>query len=204
MELGMDQGHLIVVIVDPMDSSMDSVLPFFVFKSPEDVFREFFGSDPFADIFDVHDNLHHSTGTSSHHHHHRGHHRSSHRSSPTSRRSHSHHPSSTHHHRSNGGQVNRHDPFAPGFNPFAGLGFTGFGSSTAFPSIFSHHDFFNDSNFTAVDGVANGRTSSMMPGPGGQSSFTSFSSTSTLSGPGVKRTSTSTRFVNGVKIETRR
>lgn len=162
---------------------------FFVFKSPEDVFREFFGSDPFADIFDVHDNLHHQTGA----HHHRGH-RSSHRSSPTSRRSHSHHPSS-HQHR-----VNRHDPFAPGFNPFAGLGFAGFGSSSAFPSIFSHQDFFNDSNFAAVH---NGHST----GGAGNTSFTSFSSSSTLSGPsgaGVKRTSTSTRFVNGTKIETRR
>lgn len=165
---------------------------FFVFKSPEDVFREFFGSDPFADIFDVHDNMHHSTGA----HHHRGH-RSNHRSSPTSRRSHSHHPSS-HHHRSSNGQVNRHDPFAPGFNPFAGLGFGGFGSSAAFPSIFSHQDFFNDSNFAAVN---NGQHSS--GGAGHSSSSTSFSF-SGQNGGAVKRTSTSTRFVNGVKIETRR
>ncbi|RWS06368.1 dnaJ subfamily B member 6-like protein, partial [Dinothrombium tinctorium] len=100
----------------------------FFFRDPEEVFREFFRGDPFADFFGRGNNRHNGSSTA----------------------------------------VNTRDPF--GFSPFAGFGFGGFGAF--------------DQNFTSFS------TST---------SFNDFSSR-----PCVKKTSTSTRFVNGRKIETKK
>lgn len=123
------------------DSSFDDFTPFFQFsfRNPEDVFREFFGGDPFADFFG--NNL-----------------------------------DGKNHNGSSGGLRTR-DPFQ---GPFQGSGFA-FGS---FPFLFNDmHSGFPD--FT--------------------SSFNSTVSTaSSTPSVGVKKTTTSTRFVNGKKIETKR
>jgi len=99
----------------------------FVFRDPEDVFREFFGGDPFADFF--------------------------------------------------GPVMNRNTAIQDSFLGFPrGFGF-GFGG---FPDFYG-----NDGGFTSF------------------SSHT-FSNMSAPTGPGVRKTSTSTRFVNGRKIVTKK
>lgn len=122
------------------DDDFDMGFSFFTFRDPEEVFREFFGGTPFADLFGE---LH---------------------SSGHRRRNRNSHPSNA---------LSSHI-----FNPF-GLSLGG--------NIMD--DFF-------------------APGPG---SFTSISSLNTTFANGaggananVKRTSTSTRFVNGKKITTKR
>lgn len=104
----------------------------FSFRNPEDVFREFFGGDPFADFF-----------------------------GPSSDRK-----------NQNGTGLRTRDPFQS-------LGF-GFGN---FPQLFANdiHSGFPD--FTT--------------------SFNTTVSTG-VSAPSIRKTSTSTRFVNGVKIETKK
>lgn len=173
----------------------------FVFRNPEDVFREFFGSDPFADFFNTnHHNSHHSV----HHPHHHGSHHPHRSSSPqTSSPTHkgskssknnkkSSHKSNGHHNRSSPSQLSRREDmgqhpngFGFGFGPFfGGLGMMSHG----YPDMFD-------------------------AGGSGFSDFTTFSSSSSMSGfggntngtnAGIKKTSTSTRFVNGKKIETRK
>lgn len=103
----------------------------FSFRNPEDVFREFFGGDPFADFF-----------------------------TPTDRKN------------QNGGGLRTRDPFQS-------LSF-GFGT---FPQLFANDIQGGFPDFTT--------------------SFNATVSTSS-NAPTVRKTSTSTRFVNGVKIETKK
>ncbi|CAL8073357.1 unnamed protein product [Orchesella dallaii] len=106
----------------------------FKFRTPEEVFRDFFRGDPFADLFDLHFGNHHSTRDNIHH-------------------RHSHH----------GG------PIQSIFSPF------GFGSGGMSLDLngFGLTDDFD--NWTAGSNVGN-----------------------------IKKTSTSTRFVNGKKIVTKK
>lgn len=106
----------------------------FKFRTPEEVFREFFRGDPFADLFDLHFGNHHSTRDNIHH-------------------RHSHH----------GG------PIQSIFSPF------GFGSGGMSLDLngFGLTDDFD--NWTAGSNTGN-----------------------------IKKTSTSTRFVNGKKIVTKK
>jgi len=128
----------------------------FVFRNPEEVFREFFGSDPFADFF----------GPSLHSHNHlrHGHHKSG--KSNCNR-----HGSSSLNHR------RMEDPFFSAFSPFGGIGIPGL--TNVFPSNAFGSGF---ASFSAASSIGPGTTPAV----------------------GVKKTSTSTRFVNGKKIETRR
>jgi DnaJ family protein B protein 6 len=72
-----------------------------------------------------------------------------------------------------------------GFSPFGGLSLGGFGGFGAF-DVFGGSQGFGGQGFTS-------------------STFSSSASFSDFSNrPGVKKTSTSTRFVNGQKIETRK
>lgn len=131
----------------------------FVFRPPEDVFREFFGGNsPFADLFrDI------SRVESHHQNHHGGRHSNG----------------SGRHHR------HSHDPMAA-----ANINNISLASFMAPMGGYSMMDFHI---------------------PAGQNSFTSFSSFSSSGGfggsnggVGMKRTSTSTKFVNGKKIKTKR
>lgn len=159
----------------------------FSFRDPQDVFREFFGGDPFQDFFDdffsagLGDPL---VGG--------GPHRSRH-----SRSRSRHHPAAP----SVAGHQLLGSPFL-----FSPLGFAGLGGMM--------------SSFAAIDAVMDGRPALAAPhpalagarpgaaaGPGGLfMSSTSFSSMGGSPGgsAGVKRTSTSTKFINGKKITTRR
>lgn len=157
------------------DDNFENGSPFgfhFVFRDPEDVFREFFG-DGLNDFF----------GRPSHSHEHihsRGHH------------AHGHHAHG-HPHQSNGHSVsrrdqpsNRVDPFFPGFSPFGGFGMPGFGGFGGHGmDMFATHGF-ND----AINAHSFSSSSMNVTGYGPQT--------------GIKKTSTSTRFVNGKKIETRK
>ncbi|XP_054719696.1 dnaJ homolog subfamily B member 6-like [Uloborus diversus] len=121
------------------DSMFDDFSPFFEFsfRNPEDVFREFFGGDPFADFFSSHtDNRRNQNGTS-------------------------------------GGLRTR--------DPFQSLGF-GF---NAFPQLFGN-DF--QSGFPDFTNTFNATVSTAGSAPS----------------VGVRKTTTSTRFVNGKKIETKK
>jgi len=133
----------------------------FVFRNPEEVFREFFGSDPFADFFGPSHSLH-----SNHLRH--GHHKSG--KSNSNRHGSSSTSSSLNHRR-------MEDPFFPAFSPFGGIGIPGL------TNVFASNGFGS-----------------------GFASFSTASSIGACSTPsvGVKKTSTSTRFVNGKKMETRR
>lgn len=109
---------------------------FFSFRDPEDVFREFFGGDPFADMFGG---------------------------------------------RSRGQRSNRQSASLRQNNLF---GFPSFGFGLGFPDIIA------DPNLSH-----------------GVTSFTTFSTSNFddfASRPGVKRTTTSTKYLNGKKVETRK
>lgn len=135
------------------DDDFDYTFPTFTFRDPEEVFREFFEGDPFAELFsfDPFNPLDHNR---------------------RQRRQGRHRGGSGHSdidlHHGNMLSNNFFSPFGPlfgpqMFSPFAGL------------------NNFNDGGFT------------------------SFSSQSfTMGGPGMKRTSTSTKFVNGKKITTKK
>jgi len=139
----------------------DDYFPSFSFRDPEEVFREFFGGDPFHDLFnfDPFDPLGHSRPRSRHH--------------RTGR------PTSGH-----GGS--RSAPATS--NALSGQFFSPFGSLFG-PSMFSPFGGF-------------GEMSNMSNGGG----FTSFStqSFSSMGGPGMKSSSTSTKFVNGKKVTTKK
>lgn len=135
----------------------------FVFRPPEEVFREFFGvNSPFADLFE---DLHGSSHSSNRHHHHHSH---SHRNGHGHRHPQNHHPLNT--------------IMTSFMNPMLGN---------------SMMDFI----FTPDMGQSNG-------------GFTTFSSFNTITGGSgggggggsgaVKRTSTSTKFVGGKKIMTKK
>ncbi|XP_015915765.1 dnaJ homolog subfamily B member 6 [Parasteatoda tepidariorum] len=112
----------------------------FSFRNPEDVFREFFGGDPFADFFG-----NNQVGKS---------------------------------HNGNSGGLRTRDPFqTAGFGFHSSFPFNFLDMNSAFP------DTRNSFNATvSMTGMSSG---------GG-------------SAPNVKKTSTSTRFVNGKKIETKK
>ncbi|XP_044753781.1 dnaJ homolog subfamily B member 6 isoform X1 [Coccinella septempunctata] len=110
---------------------------FFTFRDPEDVFREFFGGSPFADLFDFHDHGH----------------------SRGSRRNRNSHPSSA---------ISSHF-----FSPF-GMSLGG----NMMDDFFSGGSGFTSFNFDSS--VSNGHATN------------------------VKRTSTSTKFINGKKITTKK
>jgi len=121
---------------------------FFTFRDPEDVFREFFGGDPFADFF--------GRSSSSH--------------------------SSGHHIRNHGPSSNalhRREDTLFGFSPFAAA-FGGFGG---FPDLMNNTMNQGFTSFTTFS----------------SSNFSDFSSR-----PGVKRTTTSSKFVNGKRVETKK
>ncbi|XP_022917767.1 dnaJ homolog subfamily B member 6 isoform X2 [Onthophagus taurus] len=127
------------------DDDFDMGFGFFSFRDPDEVFREFFGGTPFADLFSVDRDRRNRRNHHHHHHHH-------------------HHPHST--------ALTSHI-----FTPFG----------------FSLGGNLMDEFFGAT--------------PGGFTSISSMNTTFTNGGPtnaNVKRTSTSTRFVNGKKITTKR
>lgn len=128
------------------DDDFDNI-PFgfpFTFRDPEDVFREFFGGSPFADLFGG------ITGRPHHHHHHRRGNRHS-------------HP--------------QHTIASQFFNPF-GFGLAMNGADDIFGGN-SNNGFSSFSTFNSSFNGANG-------------------------GAAIKRTSTSTRFINGKKITTKK
>ncbi|XP_043193840.1 dnaJ homolog subfamily B member 6-like isoform X1 [Amphibalanus amphitrite] len=156
----------------------------FTFRDPQDVFREFFGGDPFQDFFDdffsagLGDPL---VGG--------GPHRSRH-----------------------GRSRSRHHPAA------AAAGHQLFGAPLLFPPLGFAGLGGMMSSFAAIDGMmasaaahhpALAARSVAGPGAGAGTTFVSSTSFSSLGGSpggsaGVKRTSTSTKFINGKKITTRR
>lgn len=128
-------------------SNMPKEFQFFSFRDPEEVFREFFGGDPFADLF-----------------------------GPVMTRP---------------NESLQNSLFGPSF----GYGFPAFGG---FPDFFGSNAGYRQPQFPLwypPQGACN-------------SSFTSFSSSSfgNFSAPGnnVRKTSTSTRFMNGKKIITKK
>ncbi|XP_055390094.1 dnaJ homolog subfamily B member 6 [Condylostylus longicornis] len=139
----------------------------FVFRPPEEVFKEFFGvHSPFADLFDEHVNSHHPSNR--HHHHH------SHRSNGQ----HSRHHQQQHHHQ-------QHHPI-----------------NTIMTSFMT--PMLGNSMMDFIFTPDMGPTSSIF------TTFSSFNSISAGGGGGgggsgaVKRTSTSTKFVGGKKIMTKK
>ncbi|XP_064118427.1 dnaJ homolog subfamily B member 6-like isoform X1 [Macrobrachium nipponense] len=137
------------------DDDFDYSFPTFTFRDPEEVFREFFEGDPFAELFsfDPFNTLDHNRRQRR-----QGRHRGG-----TS------HDNACDLHHASALSSNFFTPFGPifgssMFSPFAGL------------------EGFNDGGFT---------------------SFSSQSFT-TMGGPGMKRTSTSTKFINGKKITTKK
>lgn len=158
--------------------------PSFVFRDPEEVFREFFGgADPFEDLLDpfgLMGGRHRSARSARHHHH-----------SPY------HHPAHQHHHAASNALVNPmfRSPFADFgmMSPFGMLGgpLMGFGGA-------HHRSIFDDFDDGGMQ---------MHPAAGG-----GFTSVQTFSGSmgglgggvGMRSSSTSTRFVNGKKITTKR
>lgn len=173
---GHRHGHRMHSFFDDFES------PFgfhFVFKDPEEVFREFFGSDPFADFFGPPAGQHRSSSHPHHPNHHHSHHR--HHSGRSGGRA---HPRSSSHSSSLNRRGEDSAPaFYDPFNPF-GFGLTGFNGFAGFNDIFS--------SFGHVD---------QMHGSGFATSSTSVSNGGAA---GVRKTSTSTRFANGKKIETRK
>ncbi|KAF8791980.1 DnaJ subfamily B member 2 like protein [Argiope bruennichi] len=120
---------------DAFDSDFS---PFFQFsfRNPEDVFREFFGGDPFAEFFGTGSDRQNQNGNSS-----RG--------------------------------LRTRDPFQPGAFGFGNFPFLFNDMNAGFP------DFSSSFNATVSTG-------------------------SSQPGAGVRKTTTSTRFVNGKKIETKK
>ena len=185
--------------------------PSFVFRDPEEVFREFFGgADPFEDLLDrklilnnhrgslcqnafvilsafgLMGGRHRSARSARHHHH-----------SPY------HHPAHQHHHAASNALVNPvfRDPFAGfGMSPFGLLGgpLMGFGGGP-------HRSIFDDFD----DGMQMHHPGMQMhPAAvgGGFTSVQTFSGSmgGLNGGVGMRSSSTSTRFVNGKKITTKR
>ncbi|KAK8747180.1 hypothetical protein OTU49_016665 [Cherax quadricarinatus] len=139
------------------EDDFDYTFPTFTFRDPEEVFREFFGGDPFAELFnfDPFDPLGHNAN--------RRRRQGRQRGSPQQ--------GASAQHVSNQNSISSHF-----FSPFGPL----FG-----PPMFSP--------FSGLEGIEGG------------GSFTSFSSHAfSMGGPGVKRSSTSTKFVNGKKITTKK
>eukprot|EP00096_Caligus_rogercresseyi_P000750 TRINITY_DN1126_c0_g1_i1.p1 TRINITY_DN1126_c0_g1~~TRINITY_DN1126_c0_g1_i1.p1 ORF type:complete len:298 (+),score=125.82 TRINITY_DN1126_c0_g1_i1:135-1028(+) len=153
---------------------------FFVFKDPNDVFREFFGtSDPFEEIFDpfsllsgrrhpfsphqAHPQAHAHPRRPNYHHHHHAHH---------------HHAHHAHRHDPLAGIIQSHSAFADLMNPFGMLG-----GMNGLLSMTSAMDSF---------------------GSGGGGSIQTFSSSYGGGGPNMRSSSTSTRIVNGKKITTKK
>lgn len=133
---------------DPFESEFifGGGFPGFVFRDPEDVFREFFGGSPFDDFF-------HQQG----------------------RR---HHPQNGH----AGGSRQHQRPQQPNImSPFFSL--------SLMDDMFSPHGFGMNSGFTSLSTFSNG--GAMMTNSNG-------------GGGNVKRISTSTSFVNGKKVTTKR
>lgn len=139
------------------DDFDDYTFPTFTFRDPEEVFREFFGGDPFRDLFnfDPFDPL----GNSANRRRRQGRQRGSAQQGPAQHNNHHNSLSSTF------------------FTPFGSL----FG-----PNMFSP--------FTGLEGIEGG---------GGFTTFSSQTFTN-FGGPAVKRSSTSTKFVNGKKITTKK
>ncbi|XP_042236422.1 dnaJ homolog subfamily B member 6-B-like isoform X2 [Homarus americanus] len=142
------------------EDDLDYNFPTFTFRDPEEVFREFFGGDPFAELlsFDPFDPLGHNAN--------RRRRQGRQRGGPPQG------PSA--HHIANHNSISSHF-----FSPFGSL----FGGPMFTP-------------FSGIEGIEGG-------GGGGFTSFSSHSF-STLGGPGMKRSSTSTKFVNGKKITTKK
>lgn len=152
--------------------------PNFVFRDPEEVFREFFGGrDPFEDLFDPFGLL--GGGR---------------QRSARTRHSPYHHPAHAHH-----GSTAVAHPFR---SPFADFGMSPFGLLGGFPmagfggghrGMFGELDDFDTglggNSFTSVQTFSNAMGGGMPGGPGGMS---------------MRSSSTSTRFVNGKKITTKR
>jgi len=174
------------------DDNLDNGSPFgfhFVFRDPEDVFREFFGDDVFGDFFgraNGHHAAHHS-----HSHSRRRHHNGT---------SNGHHSVGHPHHRRSGVDDHTHsvvDPFAfPAFSPFGGFGMPGFGGFGGMGTM----DMFA----TAHGGSMGGFNQAFNPGFSHTFSSSSMSVSGFTPSAGIKKTSTSTRFVNGKKLETRK
>ncbi|CAL4080945.1 unnamed protein product, partial [Meganyctiphanes norvegica] len=143
------------------DDPDDYAFPSFSFRDPEEVFREFFGGDPFHDLFnfDPFDPLGHSRPRSRHH--------------RTGR------PTSGH-------AGSRSAPATS--TALSGQFFSPFGSLFG-PSMFPPFGGFGDLHASMNNG-----------------GFTSFStqSFSSMGGPGMKSSSTSTKFVNGKKVTTKK
>lgn len=127
---------------------MDYTFPTFTFRDPEEVFREFFGGDPFAELFSFD-------------------------------------PFDPH----NGNRRRRQGRQRGGPH--------GAQLDTAITSNFftPFGPLFGPSMFAGLEGLE--------PGGGGFTSFSSHSF-SNFAGPGMKRSSTSTKFVNGKKITTKK
>lgn len=169
---------------DEFDAGMTFGFPQFVFRDPEDVFREFFGGeDPFAEIFDPFGLIGGHRHQRVHSHRHRHHH-----SNPGSAASSGHHHHHHHHHAAAAAAAPHQislfsdfmSPFGGSMSPFGMLG--GFGA-------------FGGLNQLAMGG-----------GPGGGAQIQTFSSSfGGMGGAGnVVSSSTSTRFVNGKKITTKK
>lgn len=145
----------------------------FTFRDPEEVFREFFGTDAFHMFFE---NPYSATaGRPAHHH--------------PARHAHTHSPLLSHH-RAN----------VEGGRRAAGRNRSVHGHPAA--AVHRRDDFFAIPSFNmGFPNIFNGAFND---------GFTAFTTTSTFSAdvgatrPGVRKTTTSTRFVNGKKIETRK
>ena len=124
----------------------------FSFRDPQDIFNEFFGSDPFANMFGFAAPNHHG-------HHHHGHH---------------------HGHRGQSSALNQHNGGLFGFAPF----------NFGFGAPFMPNDHLNGG------------------APGGFTTFTTFSTNlnngASPNQTNVRKTTTSTKYVNGKRIETRK
>lgn len=152
--------------------------PHFVFRDPEEVFREFFGGrDPFEDIFDTFGLL-----------------------GGRQRSARSRHIHSPYHHRGHGGHNPTTALASPFRSPFQDFGMSPFGLLGGAPlmGFGAHHQNMFQDMFDPMGGMGgNGFTSvqtfsGTMGQPGG--GF----------GMGMHSSSTSTRFVNGKKVTTKK
>jgi len=166
--------------------------PHFVFRDPFDVFRDFFGgNDPFQDIMDTFGMM---DGLHGIHRHPRGHHRHHPHAHPEHHNPHHHRQRHQQHHQNQvqaiqpfqlGHPVDPFNPFGGGgmLSPFGGFGLGGFGMAPMAPmgGLFADLNSF---------------------GGGGGMNVQTFQTT--MGGPGVRSSSTSTKFINGKKITTQR